>query len=150
MTEKEAWGQAFENGRKQGDAEGYARGLKEAYAEAGDLISRKALLAVLKQAGCDCEFFPAVVYEAPAIAAEPVNRGQCEFCDAEDNEFRLLNAKTMAHSGIGIALNRQGLLRVRTYNQHTQFETQDFVRVKFCPNCGARMDGDNDGSRKAN
>lgn len=29
MTEKEAWGQAFENGRKVGDAEGYARGLKE-------------------------------------------------------------------------------------------------------------------------
>lgn len=30
MTENEAWGQAFENGRKVGDAEGYARGLKEA------------------------------------------------------------------------------------------------------------------------
>lgn len=30
MTEKEAWGQAFENGRQQGDAEGYARGLREA------------------------------------------------------------------------------------------------------------------------
>lgn len=29
MTEKEAWGQAFENGRQKGDAEGYARGLKE-------------------------------------------------------------------------------------------------------------------------
>lgn len=30
MTEKEAYGQAFENGRAVGDAEGYARGLKEA------------------------------------------------------------------------------------------------------------------------
>ena len=30
MTEKEAWGQAFENGRKKGDAEGYARGKAEA------------------------------------------------------------------------------------------------------------------------
>ena len=30
MTEKEAYGQAFENGRQKGDAEGYARGLKEA------------------------------------------------------------------------------------------------------------------------
>lgn len=30
MTENEAWGQAFENGRKVGDAEGYARGKAEA------------------------------------------------------------------------------------------------------------------------
>ena len=30
MTEQEAWGQAFENGRRQGDAEGYARGQQEA------------------------------------------------------------------------------------------------------------------------
>lgn len=101
MTVEEACAQAFENGRQKDDAEGYARGRKEA-----------------------------------------VKRGQCEFCAAEDNEFRLLNANTMAYSGIGIALNRQGLLRVRTYNHHTQFETQDIIRVKHCPNCGARMDGD--------
>jgi hypothetical protein len=31
MTEKEAWGQAFENGRQKGDAEGYARGLKRCW-----------------------------------------------------------------------------------------------------------------------
>jgi hypothetical protein len=30
MTEQEAYGQAFENGRKVGDAEGYARGKAEA------------------------------------------------------------------------------------------------------------------------
>lgn len=30
MTEQEAYGQAFENGRKVGDAEGYARGRAEA------------------------------------------------------------------------------------------------------------------------
>ena len=30
MNEKEAWGQAFENGRQQGDKDGYERGLREA------------------------------------------------------------------------------------------------------------------------
>ena len=30
MTENEAYGQAFENGRKVGDAEGYARGMRDA------------------------------------------------------------------------------------------------------------------------
>lgn len=30
MTEKEAYGQAFENGRKKGFEEGYARGLQDA------------------------------------------------------------------------------------------------------------------------
>lgn len=72
---------------------------------------------------------------------DAVKHGHCEFCDAEDNDFRLLNASGMAYSGIGIALNRQGLLRVRTYNQHTLFEAQDIVRIKFCPNCGAKMTG---------
>ena len=47
MTEKEAYGQAFENGRKVGYEEGKRDAVK------------------------------------------------CEYCDAEDNEFRLLNAKTM-------------------------------------------------------
>lgn len=30
MTDQEAWAQAFENGRQQGDKEGYERGLREA------------------------------------------------------------------------------------------------------------------------
>ena len=33
MTDQEAHGQAFENGRKKGDAEGYARGKAEAMNE---------------------------------------------------------------------------------------------------------------------
>lgn len=118
MTVEEAWGQAFENGRQKGDAEGYARGLKEAYAEAGDLISRKALLAVLKHEGCDYELFPAVVNEAPAVAAQPVKHGRwigcrCSVCDRSALE-----------------------------DEDIDTGEYDVVLSAYCPNCGARMDGD--------
>lgn len=90
MTENEAWGQAFENGRKVGDAEGYARGRKEAFTEAGDLISRKGLIDAIVNTpskvtechGGDVLTALAdrqnevlnLVEKAPAIDAEPVKR----------------------------------------------------------------------------
>ena len=76
MTENEAWGQAFENGRKVGDAEGYARGKAEA------------------------------VKPGRWIDLEPeIGLFACSECD-----HRILRAK-----------------------------------CNYCPNCGARMDGDGDG-----
>lgn len=75
MTENEAYGQAFENSRKVGDAKGYARGLKEAVKH-----------------------------------GQWIRRG---------NETKCSKCKFIYYS------NRD-----------------DF---NYCPNCGARMDGDGDG-----
>ncbi len=77
MTENEAWGQAFENGRKVGDAEGYARGKAEAVKH-GRWIDLELEIGLFA----------------------------CSECD-----HRILLAKR-----------------------------------NYCPNCGARMDGDGDGN----
>ena len=39
------------------------------------------------------------------------------------------------YSGIEIAINPQGMLRVRVYDDDS-LETQDIVHVKYCPMCG--------------
>lgn len=76
MTVQEACAQAFENGRKVGDAEGYVRGLKEA----------------VKHGRWVC------------LEAE-IGYFACSECD-----HRIMRAK-----------------------------------CNYCPDCGARMDGDGDG-----
>ena len=39
-----------------------------------------------------------------------------------------------------MALNRQGMLRVRCYADDSQlWFSQDIVEIKFCPNCGIKM-----------
>ena len=126
MTENEAHAQAFENGHKVGDAEGYARGKAEAFAESGDLISRKALLERLSsrtKTAYPNEFYGLMlahdfVEDAPAIAAQPVKRGRWEWC----GEDRFNDAYGCSECG-RIAMGDSN----------------------YCPNCGARMDGDGDG-----
>lgn len=81
-----------------------------------------------------------VIDNAPTIEAEPVRHGPCPYCDAETNDFVPIN-QTVEYSGIEIALNRQGMLRVRVYESGQEtFTTQDIVEIKCCPNCGAKMD----------
>ena len=64
----------------------------------------------------------------------------CTYCDRKDNDFVLLN-QTVEYSGIEMSLSRQGFLRVRYYDSDNQnFITQDIVEIKFCPNCGRKMD----------
>lgn len=61
---------------------------------------------------------------------------KCIYCDRADNDYLLLN-KTVEYSGIEIALNRQGTLRVRYYEDDGQiWFSEDVVNIKFCPNCG--------------
>ena len=65
----------------------------------------------------------------------------CPYCDAKTNDFIPIN-HTVEYSGIEIALNRQGMLRVRVYESGQEtFTAQDIVEIKCCPNCGAKMDG---------
>ena len=68
-----------------------------------------------------------------------VRHGPCPYCDAKTNDFIPIN-QTVEYSGIEIALNRQGMLRVRVYESGQEtFTAQDIVEIKCCPNCGAKM-----------
>ena len=74
------------------------------------------------------------------VEADPVRHGPCPYCDAENNDFVPIN-QSVEYSGIEIALNRQGMLRVRVYESGQEtFTTQDIVEIKYCPNCGCKMD----------
>ena len=65
----------------------------------------------------------------------------CKYCDRSDNDFVLLH-DTKEYSGIEIVLNRQGMLRVRYYEDYNQlWLTEDIIKIKFCPMCGRKMDG---------
>lgn len=64
---------------------------------------------------------------------------KCAYCDREDNDFVLLN-QTTDYSGIEMALNRQGMLRVRYYDDSSKiWFTEDIIEIKYCPNCGRAM-----------
>ena len=69
----------------------------------------------------------------------------CQFCQNDNNDFITLN-QTMEYSGLEISMNRQGMFRVRHYDQFddSTFTTQDMLQFKFCPYCGKRLtDGRN-------
>ena len=60
----------------------------------------------------------------------------CKYCEHENNNFVLLNDTNM-YSGIDIEINRQGILRVRVFNDEMDgFVTQDMLNIKHCPICG--------------
>ena len=132
MTKKEAYGQAFENGRKVGDAEGYARGKAEALAEAGDLISRKALFKKQYNASrfkdppmAEMVIDARDVEDAPAVAAQPVKRGQW---------FR--TGRENVYGGIEIQCSECG---------HTLMTSPGHIDEEyFCCHCGADMRGESD------
>lgn len=127
MTKKEAYGQAFENGRKVGDAEGYARGKAEAFTEAGDLISRKALLEkAVEVPGYISKMVSSYdIATAPAVAAQPVKRGRWEK-NWHDNNLIGHEYEECPFCGCMIS------------------DTEKFWDCNYCPNCGADMRGEDD------
>lgn len=64
---------------------------------------------------------------------------ECRFCGRPDNDFAALN-KTSIYSEVEIAINRQGILRVRVdadgKDGHKYYTTQEIVNIKYCPMCG--------------
>ena len=64
----------------------------------------------------------------------------CKYCEHENNDFVILN-DTVEYSNIEMALNRQGMLRVRYFEQgkYDLFYSQDIINVKFCPMCGRKL-----------
>ena len=59
----------------------------------------------------------------------------CKYCEHNNNDFVPLN-DTIEYSGIEIALNRQGMLRVRHYDESGIWFSEDIINIKFCPICG--------------
>ena len=68
---------------------------------------------------------------------------KCAYCEGKDNRFVGLNQST-EYSGIEMAVNRQGMLRVRVLDYCGSFTTQDIVNIKYCPECGRELGGGND------
>lgn len=71
------------------------------------------------------------------------SKNGCSYCNPNidywvtKNAFQVINMETMDYSGIEIALNRQGMLRIRTYaKEDTNFNSQDMINIKYCPMCG--------------
>ena len=64
----------------------------------------------------------------------------CKYCGHENNDFVILN-DTVEYSNIEMALNRQGVLRVRYFEQgeYDLFYSQDIIKIKFCPMCGRKL-----------
>lgn len=63
----------------------------------------------------------------------------CKYCEADNNDFVLLN-DTRVYSGIEFAINRQGMLRVRFYEDFSQiWFSEDIVNIKYCPMCGRKF-----------
>ena len=61
---------------------------------------------------------------------------RCIYCDRADNDYLLLN-KTASYSGIEVALNRHGNMRIRYYDDNEQnFVSQDVICINYCPYCG--------------
>lgn len=67
----------------------------------------------------------------------------CKYCEANRyGDFVVIN-DTKEYSGIEMAINCQGMLRVRyyKYNGIDSFESQDILNVKYCPMCGRKFNG---------
>ena len=64
---------------------------------------------------------------------------KCPYCEHGNNDFVLIN-QTAEYSGVEMAMNRQGMLRVRCYGENTEtFLTHDIVEIKHCPLCGKKI-----------
>ena len=64
----------------------------------------------------------------------------CQYCEQRSyNDFVPMN-QTVEYSGIELAVNCQGMLRVRYYDVNGDtLETQDILNIKYCPLCGRKF-----------
>ena len=93
-----------------------------------DLISRKALLEKAWEADTQCGYVQVVdvgdIEDAPAVDAAPVVHGRC----GEYESFPL----TPSMNGCPCSVCK------------THFSPSSIILMKYCPNCGAKMNGGND------
>ena len=63
----------------------------------------------------------------------------CKYCEHENNDFVAIN-ETADYSGIEMSLNRQGIFRVRYYEDDSRiWIDEDILAIKFCPICGRKF-----------
>ena len=67
-----------------------------------------------------------------------VNSMRCPYCESGTNDFVPMN-QAVEYSGIEMAVNRQGMLRVRVLDDDGGFTTQDIIEIRNCPLCGKRF-----------
>ena len=63
----------------------------------------------------------------------------CKYCENKYNDFILLN-ETADYSGIEMALNKQGMFRVRYYDESGIWFSEDIINIMYCPICGREFD----------
>jgi hypothetical protein len=66
----------------------------------------------------------------------------CQYCEPRSgNDFVEMN-QTKEYSGIEMAVNCQGMLRVRYYEDCSRvWFSEDIVNIKHCPLCGRKFNG---------
>lgn len=84
-----------------------------------EYIEREAMLEQLRKRECDCELLP-IIFDAPAADVAPVKHGKWKVGYFHD--------------------------RVCSCCTHPSNNLDDYP-YKFCPHCGARMDGGNNNDR---
>ena len=96
-----------------------------------DLISRKALLEKAWEADTQCGYVQVVdvgdIEDAPVVDAAPVVHGRW----GEYESFPL----TPSLNGCPCSVCK------------THFSPSSIIFMKYCPNCGAKMDGGNDSGK---
>jgi Zn finger protein HypA/HybF involved in hydrogenase expression len=96
-----------------------------------DLISRKALLEKAWEADTQCGYVQVVdvgdIEDAPVVDAAPVVHGRW----GEYESFPL----TPSMNGCPCSVCK------------THFSPSSIILMKYCPNCGAKMDGGNDSGK---
>ena len=60
---------------------------------------------------------------------------RCPYCESGTNDIVPMN-QAVEYSGIEMAVNRQGMLRVRVLDNDGSFTTQDIIEIRNCPLCG--------------
>ena len=63
---------------------------------------------------------------------------RCPYCESGTNDFVPMN-QAVEYSGIEMAVNRQGMLRVRVLDDDGSFTTQDIIEIRNCPLCEKRF-----------
>lgn len=88
-----------------------------------EYIEREALVKRLKKEECDCEWLWAIL-DIPTADVAPVRHAKWELIDECINE--------------GVYCSN---CRKKIYRARAEYANQK-VKSNYCPNCGARMDGD--------
>ena len=96
-------------------------------------IEREALLEQLKRCGAICDFGEHLIKIAPAADVAPVQHGRWEECDYVDPCIHGFG--TIRHANAGL----------KCTNCVNVFKKELLWKDNYCPNCGARMDGDGNG-----